>query len=67
MLKKQGIPVLITDLSSSEFSRRLIRALNTIFAAKKVVHATLVEVYGIGILIKGASGIGKSECALELI
>ncbi|MBI9107098.1 MAG: HPr kinase/phosphorylase [Spirochaetales bacterium] len=65
--EEAGVPVLITDLSSSEFSRRLIRALNSIFAEKQVVHATLVEVYGIGILIKGASGIGKSETALELI
>ena len=62
-----GIPILITDLTSSEFSRRLIRALNSIFAAKQVVHATLVEVYGIGLLIKGTSGIGKSETALALI
>lgn len=62
-----GVPILITDLNSSEFSRRLIRALNSVFAEKQVVHATLVEVYGIGILIKGVSGIGKSETALELI
>ena len=62
-----GIPVLISDLSSSQFSRRLIRALNTIFAEKQVVHSTLVEVFGIGILIRGDSGIGKSETALELI
>lgn len=67
LAEEAGVPVLITDLSSSEFSRRLIRALNSIFAEKQVVHATLVEVYGIGILIKGASGIGKSETALELI
>ena len=67
LAENAGIPVLITELTSSEFSRRLIRALNSIFAAKQVVHATLVEVYGIGILIKGASGIGKSETALELI
>ncbi|MDC7226070.1 MAG: HPr(Ser) kinase/phosphatase [Spirochaetales bacterium] len=65
--EEAGVPVLITDLNSSEFSRRLIRALNSIFADKKVVHATLVEVFGIGILLKGASGIGKSETALELI
>ncbi len=67
LAEEAGIPILITDLSSSEFSRRLIRALNTIFAEKQVVHATLVEVFGIGILLKGASGIGKSETALELI
>jgi len=67
LAEENGVPVLITDLSSSEFSRRLTRALNSIFADKQVVHATLVEVFGIGILIKGASGIGKSETALELI
>ncbi|MDC7126945.1 MAG: HPr(Ser) kinase/phosphatase [Spirochaetales bacterium] len=67
LAEKAGVPVLITDLNSSEFSRRLIRALNTIFAQKKVIHATLVEVFGLGILLKGASGIGKSETALELI
>jgi HPr kinase/phosphorylase len=67
LAEEAGIPILITDLTSSEFSRRLIRALNSIFAEKQVVHATLVEVFGIGILLKGASGIGKSETALELI
>ena len=67
MAEEAGIPILMTNLSSSEFSRRLIRALNTIFAERQVVHATLVEVFGIGILIKGDSGIGKSEAALELI
>ena len=67
MAEEAGVPILITDLASSEFSRRLIRALNTIFAERQVVHATLVEVFGIGILIKGDSGIGKSETALELI
>ncbi len=67
LAEEAGVPVLITNLSSSEFSRRLIRALNTVFAEKQIVHATFVEVFGIGILIKGASGIGKSETALELI
>lgn len=67
LAEEAGVPVLITNLTTSEFSRRLIRTLNSVFAEKQVVHATLVEVYGIGILIKGASGIGKSETALELI
>ncbi len=62
-----GIPILITDLTSSDFTRRLLRILMSVFAEKQVIHATLVEVFGIGVLIKGESGIGKSEIALELI
>ncbi len=62
-----GCAVLQTDLTSSEFTIRLMRALNDIFAPKKVIHAVLVEVFGIGVLITGGSGVGKSETALELI
>ncbi len=60
-------PVLQTDLSSSEFTIRILRVLSTIFAPKKTVHGVLVEVFGIGVLIQGDSGVGKSEAALELI
>lgn len=65
--EKAGCPILTTDLPTSEFSRRIMRALGNIFTEKTTVHATLVEVYGIGILIRGDSGVGKSETALELI
>jgi HPr kinase/phosphorylase len=60
-------PVLQTDLPSSEFSSRVIRVLSDIFAPQATVHGVLVEVYGIGILIVGDSGVGKSETALELV
>jgi HPr kinase/phosphorylase len=60
-------PILQTDLSSSEFSTRLIRVLSDIFAPQITIHGVLVEVYGIGVLIKGDSGVGKSETALALI
>src|SRR6056297_1243346 len=60
-------PILQTDLPSGEFSLRLMRALNDIFAPKEVIHGVLVEVFGIGVLIRGSSGVGKSETALELI
>jgi len=36
-------------------------------AAESQVHASLVEVLGVGVLLRGASGVGKSECALELV
>ncbi|MGI5059192.1 HPr(Ser) kinase/phosphatase [Treponema pectinovorum] len=65
--ERSGCAVLQTDLESSEFAIRLLRAFSNMFAPKKTLHGVLVEVYGIGILLTGHSGIGKSECALELI
>jgi len=60
-------PILQTDLSSSEFVGRILRVLSDIFAPKTSIHGVLVEVFGIGILLSGDSGVGKSETALELI
>jgi HPr kinase/phosphorylase len=65
--EKAACPLLQTDLSSSEFTIRILRVLSTIFAPKKTIHGVLVEVFGIGVLIQGDSGVGKSEAALELI
>lgn len=65
--EKAGCPILVTDLKSSEFSGRVIRVLYDIFAPKTTMHGVLVEVFGIGILLTGDSGVGKSETALELI
>lgn len=62
-----GCPVMITGISSSEFTSRISRILADIFAPRTSVHGVLVEVYGIGILLVGDSGVGKSETALELI
>ncbi|MBN2509712.1 MAG: HPr kinase/phosphorylase [Spirochaetales bacterium] len=60
-------PVLQTELYSSDFALRLLRLLSNVFAPKKIVHGVLVEVFGIGVLLIGDSGVGKSEAALELI
>lgn len=62
-----GCPVLQTSLPTAVFTSRLLRVLGSIFAPRQVMHGVLVEVYGIGILITGDSGVGKSETALELI
>lgn len=67
LAEESGCPVLVTGLESSEFSSRLLRILSNIFAPKISIHGVLVEVYGLGILILGDSGVGKSETALELI
>ncbi len=62
-----GIPLLITPLDSSALSIRLLRALDGVFAPQRILHGTLVDVEGMGVLIQGESGIGKSETALELL
>ncbi len=67
LAEKSGCSVLQTDLSSAKISMRLLRALSNVFAPHKLIHGVLVEVFGIGILITGSSGVGKSESALELI
>lgn len=67
LAEKANCPVLKTELDTTEFSIRLLRLFSNIFAPKKSLHGVLVEVYGIGILISGHSGVGKSECALELV
>ena len=60
-------PILQTNLGTSDFSVRLMRILAEIFAPRKTIHGVLVEVFGLGILLLGDSGVGKSETALELI
>ncbi|MBK5201226.1 MAG: HPr kinase/phosphorylase [Spirochaetaceae bacterium] len=65
--ENSGTPILQTTLISSDFSRHLYQLLDEIFAPTKTIHGVLVEVYGIGVLITGDSGVGKSETALELI
>ncbi|MCR4790538.1 MAG: HPr(Ser) kinase/phosphatase [Treponemataceae bacterium] len=60
-------PILQTDLDSTEFSARMLRVLSNIFAPTRTMHGVLVEVYGLGVIILGESGVGKSETALELI
>lgn len=65
--EKAGCAILQTKLESTEFSTRLLRVFSNVFALKKTLHGVLVEVYGLGILLTGHSGVGKSECALELV
>lgn len=65
--EKNAIPLLKTHLDSADFSRRLYTLLDEVFAKTETIHGVLVEVFGIGVLITGDSGIGKSETALELI
>lgn len=59
--------ILRTDSISTRFISKLMNYLDDKLAPETRIHGVLVDVYGIGILITGESGIGKSETALELI
>lgn len=63
----RGFPVFRSPLPAVEFIAELSRYLEREFAPRTEVHGTLVDVYGVGLLFTGRSGIGKSECALDLI
>lgn len=65
--EESSCAVLVTDLESSEFMTRLTRVFSNVFAPHKTLHGVLVEVYGVGIMLGGHSGVGKSETALELV
>ncbi len=65
--EEAGCPLLSTELESTEFSTRILRIFSNIFAPKKTMHGVLVEVFGVGIILIGDSGVGKSETALELV
>lgn len=67
MAIKYRVPLLGTNLGTSEFMAEIIRWLNEELAPRISIHGVLVDVFGEGVLIMGESGIGKSEAALELI
>ena len=64
---EKRIPLFSTPLTSSVLIEGLIKFLDLKLAPSTTMHGVLVDVLGVGILITGKSGIGKSECALDLI
>ncbi|MCX6919057.1 MAG: HPr(Ser) kinase/phosphatase [Verrucomicrobia bacterium] len=64
---KHQIPIIRTQLKSKDFSAEATVLLEEKFAPRTNLHATLVDIRGVGVLLRGASGVGKSECALALI
>ena len=67
MAEEANIPVFNTEKKTAQFTAEIIRWLNVELAPCISIHGVLVDVYGVGVLIMGESGIGKSEAALELI
>ncbi len=65
--KEKDVPLLTTSLDTSTFVSELIAYLDDCISPRTHIHGVLVKVSGLGVLIRGDAGIGKSECALELI
>ncbi len=62
-----GTPLIRTPLKTGEFYRRIQPYLEEELAPTKIMHGSLADVYGVGLLFIGRSGIGKSECVLDLV
>ena len=67
MAVEADVPIFITEKKTSVFTAEIIRWMNVQLAPCISIHGVLVDVYGVGVLIMGESGIGKSEAALELV
>jgi HPr kinase/phosphorylase len=67
LAEQRRIPVLRSKLKTAEFYRRITPWLAEVFAPATTVHGSLADVFGVGLLFTGRSGIGKSECVLDLV
>jgi HPr kinase/phosphorylase len=64
---RAGVPLLRSRAATPEAMSRLSAVLDTYLAARGIVHGVLMDILGLGVLVVGESGIGKSECALDLV
>lgn len=67
LAKKNNIPIFKTKEITSHIINEIINFLNDFLAEEQVISAELLKISGIGVLITGSSGLGKSETALDLI
>jgi HPr kinase/phosphorylase len=63
----RGVPVLVTEVLTSEALVALTGVLEEGLAPMTMLHGVLIDILGLGVLLLGESGIGKSECALDLV
>ena len=64
---KAGVCILRSKLKTLEFYKRISPFLEQAFAPTTNLHGSLADVFGVGLLFTGSSGIGKSECVLDLV
>ena len=61
------VPLLLTRAATPEAMARLSAVLDTYLGVRGIIHGVLMDILGLGVLVIGESGIGKSECALDLV
>ncbi|MDW4528143.1 HPr(Ser) kinase/phosphatase [Rossellomorea marisflavi] len=64
---RYDVPVMRSPMKTTRFSSHLTNYLESKLAPTTAIHGVLVDIYGVGVLITGKSGVGKSETALELV
>ena len=67
LARSHNVAVYGTELVTTRFSVNVINYLGRQLAPRSTLHGVLLDVYGVGVLITGESGVGKSEAALELV
>ncbi len=67
LAQQRAVPLLRSRLKTAEFYRRIKPMVEEAFAPRTTLHGSLADVYGVGLLFVGRSGIGKSECVLDLV
>ncbi len=65
--RAHGVPVFLSSLHTDDIGHRITNYLNRKLAPSVLIHGVLMDVFGVGIMLRGASGMGKSETALEMI
>ncbi len=65
--ERHEVPLFISSLCTSDLINEAVRFLEQQFAENTMIHGVLLDILGVGLAIMGRSGIGKSECALDLI
>lgn len=65
--EEHGVPLAVSPVTTSRIIERLSFTLELLLAEREIRHGDLLDIFAIGVLLLGESGLGKSECALELV
>ena len=65
--RARGVPVILSQITTKDLYQRIKPYLEEVLAPSTSLHGSLADVYGVGLLFVGESGVGKSECVLDLV